>query len=169
MPGYFPVYVEIKARGSGATLLVTRVVNIIRQYGRWESTPVGKYDGSQLQSLGDGLSQGHRTPDYPRLHLVKPSSPALASTLAEPTGEAPLASPGPAYLAPRVAGQISFPGKANGCMGPGHKRVFSKHLLPQGEKAGLRGVMGYLREIGLDAAATDHPEALVRQKHSITP
>lgn len=51
LPHDFPIYVEMKARGLGAGLLVAEVVEIVRSYERWESTMVASSNPLALVSL----------------------------------------------------------------------------------------------------------------------
>ena len=44
LPREYPIYVEMKARGPGAWPLLMKVVDIIRAFGRWETTLVGSFN-----------------------------------------------------------------------------------------------------------------------------
>ena len=147
LPGYFPVYVEIKARGPGAALLATGVVNIIRQYGRWESTMVASFNPlamAFLRAIEPRIIRGYIWSS----HHPLPLRARWLSPLVQPHWLAPDRR----TLTPELLSKFHSQGKP-----------VAAWDLDVGTD------MRRLREIGLDAAVTDHPEALVRQKHGTTP
>ena len=51
LPPDFPIFVEMKAKGPAARLLVPKVVDLVREYGRWESTKVASFNPAALVHL----------------------------------------------------------------------------------------------------------------------
>lgn len=146
LPVYFPIYVEIKARGPGAALLAMGVINIIRRYGRWESTMVASFNPlamAFIRAIEPRITRGYIWSGHHPLPLrARWLSPMVK----------------PHWLAP-------------------DRRTLTPELLSrfhsQGKPVAAWDLdvctdMRRLGEIGLDAAVTDHPESLVRQKHGMT-
>ena len=146
LPLHFPVYVEIKARGPGAAPLAMGVINIIRRYGRWESTMVASFNPLAMA-------------------FVRATEPRIIRGYIW-SGRHPLPLRA-RWLSPMVQPHWLAP----------DRRTLTPELLSrfhsQGKPVAAWDLdvctdMRRLGEIGLDAAVTDHPESLVRQKHGMT-
>ena len=145
LPVHFPIYVEIKARGSGVAILATRVVDTIRRYNRWESTMVASFNPLAMafvRAIDPRITRGY-------IWSSRHPLPLRARWLI------PMVQPH--WLAP-------------------DRRTLTPELLSrfhsQGKPVAAWDLdvctdMRRLGEIGLDAAVTDHPESLVRQKHDM--
>ena len=145
VPGDFPVYVEMKARGPGAWPLVKSVAGIIRGRGRWDGTMVASFNPvpmALLRAMEPRIVRGYIWSSHHPL-------PLRARWMC------PLVNPH--WFAPD-RGSLD-----TGWLARFHaqgKRVAAWDL-------DVGADMRELREMGLDAAVTDRPDILARQKSGL--
>ena len=145
LPDDFLIYVEIKARGLGARALASKVVGLVGRYGRWESTMVASFNPlamAYIRMVEPRIIRGY-------IWSSQHPLPLRARWLS------PLVNPH--WLAP-------------------DRRTLTEVVLARAHAAGrpvaawdmdASADMGRLKEMGLDAAVTDHPEVLVRQRTAL--
>ena len=146
MPEEFPIYVEIKTRGPGTWPLVSKVVDLVRRYGRWESTMVASFNPVALvllRALEPRIIRGYIWSGRQPL----PLRARWPGPLVKPRWLAPDRG----TLTPEMLARFHNHGKS----------VAAWDL-----DAGAD--MSVLKDMRLDAAVTDHPDRLVDQKPGIT-
>ena len=143
IPRKFPLYVEMKVRGFGAGTLVRRVVDIIRQRDRWDSTMVASFNPVAMAIARFLEPRTVRGYIWSANHPL-PLRARWLSALVRPLWMAP------------------------------DRNTFTWGMLDRfhhrGNLVAARDVdvvtdMAQMKEIGLDAVVTDHPEDLVAKKH----
>ena len=143
LPVDLPIYVELKARGHRAWHLVVRIVDIIRRYGRWESTLVASFNPiamAFLQAIEPRIIRGYI---WSSQHPL-PMRARWLGPLVKPHWFAPDRR----TFTPKMLAWFHARGKA-----------VAAWDLDTGTD------MKRLKEMRLDAVVTDHPEVLVRQKY----
>ena len=141
LPHDFPIYVEMKARGSGAWPLVLKVVETIRRHGRMESTMVASFNPLALvllRAVEPGIVRGYISSGGHPL----PLRARWLSPLVNPQWYAPDRG----TLTPKLLGRFHRQGK----------KVAAWDLDTSED-------MGRLKELGLDAVVTDYPDRLAGQ------
>ena len=144
LPADFLIYVEMKARGHGAWPLASRVVDLIRQYERWESTMVASFNPIAMAFLRAIEPRIIRGSIWSRRHPL-PLRARWLSPLVQPHWLAPDRG----TLTPQMVRRFHAQGK-----------LVAAWDLDAGSD------MRRLKGMGLDGAVTDYPDVLVRQKHS---
>ena len=142
MPGDLLIYVELKVRGLGAWPLAGKVVDVIRAHGRQETTLVASFNPvavAIIRALEPRIVRGYI---WARRHPL-PLRARWLSPLAKPYWFVP----DKATATPEMLARLHVRGNP---------------VAAWDVDAGTD--MGQLKELRLDAAVTDHPEALVRQK-----
>ena len=145
LPGEFPIYVEMKARGHGAWPLASEVIGLVGRYSRWNSTMVASFNPLAMAYVRTAEPRIIRGYIWSSRHPL----PLRARWLS------PLVNPH--WLAP-------------------DRRTLTEGVLVKAHALG-RAVAAWdmdasadmrrLKEMGLDAAVTDHPEALLRQRSAL--
>ena len=144
LPDDFPIYVEMKARGPGAWPLTSRVVNIIRNHKRFESTMVASFNSAAVGLLR--LFDGRIIRGY--IWSGRHPLPLRARWFS------PLANPH--WLAPDW-----------GTLTPELLARFHGQGMPVAAWDVDVGVdMRRLTEMRVDAVVTDHPDVLLVQRSS---
>ena len=145
MPGEFPIYVEMKARGYGARALAMKVVDITRRYNRRDHTLVASFNPLALAILRAVDPRIFRGYIWSRKHPL----PLRARWLS------PMAKPH--WLAPD-----------RGSITPESLAKFHAQGKPVAAWDLDTGTdMVRLREMGLDAVVTDSPDVLAREKSGL--
>ncbi len=145
LPDDFLLYVEIKARGHGAWALASKVVELVRRYGRWESTMVASFNPMAMAFIRMVEPRIIRGYIWSSRHPL----PLRARWLS------PLVNPH--WLAPdrQTLTEVDL------------ARAHAAGRLVAAWDIDASAYMGRLNEMGLDAAVTDHPEELVRQRSAL--
>ncbi len=145
LPDDFLLYVEIKARGHGAWALASKVVELVGRYGRWESTMVASFNPMAMAYIRMVEPRIIRGYIWSSRHPLPLRARWLSSLV------------NPHWLAP-------------------DRQTLTEVVLARAHAAGrlvaawdmdASAYMGRLNEMGLDAAVTDHPEELVRQRSAL--
>ena len=145
LPGDFLIYVELKARGYGAWPLAARVIELMRRFNRWDSTMIASFNPLAMAYVRAAEPRITRGYIWSSRHPL----PLRARWLS------PLVNPH--WLAPdRQTLTLEILSRFH-AMG---KPVAAWDMDASAD-------MGRLKHMGLDAAVTDHPEALVRQRPSL--
>ena len=142
MPSDLLIYVELKVRGPGVWSLAAKVVDAIRAHGREETTLVASFNPMAvaiIRALGPRIVRGYI---WARRHPL-PLRARWLSPLAKPYWFVP----DKATATPEMLARFHARGNP---------------VAAWDVDAGTD--MGHLKKMGLDAAVTDHPEALVPQK-----
>ena len=142
LPGGFPIYVELKARGPGALRLATRVVDIIRRHERWESTLVASFNPlamALVRAVEPRIVRGY-------IWSCRHPLPLRAR-----------------WLSPLVKPHWFAPDRRS--LTPEMQNRFHT----RGNPVAAWDIDGWadmkqLKEMELDGVVTDHPEAMLRQK-----
>ena len=146
LPGDFPIYVEMKARGPGARPLAVRVAEIVRRYERWDSTMAASFNPVAtiiIRAIEPRIIRGYI---WARHHPL-PLSARWLSPLVKPHWLAPDRN----TFAPEMLTRFHAQGMS---------------IAPRDLDVGtdpsttLRADMKRLGEMRLDAVVTDHPEVL---------
>ena len=145
LPGNFPIYVELKVRGHGAWPLVVRVVDLIRRFGRWESTMVASFNPVAVAFLRVVEPRIVRGYIWSSRHPL-PLRARWLSPLVNPHWLAPDRN----TLTPEMLARFHAQGG-----------LVAAWDLDAGAD------MGQLKKMGLDAAVTDHPDVLLSSRNMI--
>ena len=143
LPVNLPIYVEMKARGHGAWPLVKKVAALVRRHRRWDSTLVASFNPIAMAFLRA------QEPRIVRGYISSSGHPLpLRARWLSPLVNPHWYAPDRRTLTPGLLARFHAQGKS----------VAGSDL-----DAGTD--MSQLKQIGLDAVVSDHPEALVRQKY----
>jgi glycerophosphoryl diester phosphodiesterase len=144
LPRGFPVYVELKVRGTGAWALARRVLDITRRYERWNSTLVASFNPMPLICLR--MAEGRLVRGYiwSRNHPLP-----LRARWFEPLVSPLWLAPDRGTFSPRLLARSHAQGR--------RVAAWETDL-----GTGMEG----LKDMGLDAVVTDRPDLLVGQKRA---
>ena len=145
LPSDLPIYVEMKARGHGAWPLAIKVLDIIRSRDRLESTMVASFNPIAMafvRGIEPRIIRGYIWSS----HHPLPLRARWLSPLVNPHWLAPDRR----TLTPEMLGMFHA-----------QRKAVAAWDLDVGTD------MKHLKEMRLDAAVTDHPDVLVRQKYDM--